>query len=137
MVININQNTSIQEIIDAFKSRFPGLKIEFFIDENHDNKAAAKEMIKNRQNKLSNFVTTAIKVNFEIHGNETISEFENKFKNTFGLMVQVFHKRSNVWILTTNTDYYTLDNLNSKSLSEAEPMLDSEIIDAADRNDLE
>lgn len=137
MIININQNTSIQQIMDEFKNRYPGLKIEFFIDENHDNKATANEMIKNRECKLGSFGATAAEINFEIHGNETISAFENHFKNTFGLMVQVFHKRSNTWIVTTNTDHYTLDDLNNKSLSEAEPMSGSDIIDAADRNDLE
>lgn len=137
MIIAINSNTSIQEIIDAFSNRYPGLKIEFFVDENHDNKATANEMIKNRDSKLGHFGAAAAEVNFEIHGNETVSHFEDHFKNTFGLMVQVFHKRSNMWIVTTKTDNYTLNELNQKSLSEAAPMASEDVVDAADRNDLE
>ena len=42
----------------------------------------------------------------------TVSDLEQKFAELFGLSVQVFRKSANVWLETTVTDGWTLEEQN-------------------------
>jgi len=137
MIINIDSKTTLKQITDAFKNRFPYLKIEFFIDSNHDNKDSNNERIKNQDLSLAQITNYNNEINFSINGKETIKLVEEHFKNTFGVMIQVFYKRSNTWIMSTTSDNITLDALNAKSMREAENLKNEPPTDAADRMDLE
>jgi len=137
MIINIDSKTTLKQITDAFKNRFPYLKIEFFIDSNHDNKSSNNERIKNQDLSLAQITNYNNEINFSINGKETIKLVEEHFKNTFGVMIQVFYKRSNTWIMSTTSDNITLDALNAKSMREAENLKNEPPTDAADRMDLE
>ncbi|MFN4083185.1 MAG: hypothetical protein ACK4K9_06090 [Bacteroidia bacterium] len=137
MIIPVNKNSTLKEISEAFKNRYSHLKIEFFIDKNHDGNSTADEMIKNQNLPFSNLAKTTQEFEFEIHGNQTISELESYFKIHFGIVVQVFHKRGNNWIMSTTTDKLTLNQLNDKAIEDNMPLNEEKPIDAADRLELE
>jgi hypothetical protein len=49
-----------------------------------------------------------------------VSDLEHQFENDFGLYVQVFRKSGRIWLETTATDNWTLEQQNEegKSLNE-------------------
>ena len=138
MIIELNTQTSIKQIQESFTNRFPFLKIEFFIDANHDGINTANEMIKDHNLTLGGLATQNISTNLEIHGTQTITEMEQLFKNNFGVIAQVFYKRNNNWLVTSSTsDKLTLNELNQKAEEKAKPVSEEGMVDAADRMELE
>lgn len=137
MIITLNTQTSIKQIQESFANRFPFLKIEFFIDANHDGINTANEMIKDHNLTLGGLATQNISTNLEIHGTQTITEMEQLFKNNFGVIAQVFYKRNNNWLVTSTSDKLTLNELNQKAEDHAKPVSEEGMVDAADRMELE
>jgi hypothetical protein len=137
MIIVLNTQTSIKQIQESFANRFPFLKIEFFIDANHDGINTANEMIKDHNLTLGSLAAQNINTNLEIHGMQTINELEHLFKNNFGVIAQVFYKRNNNWLLTSTSDKLTLNELNKKAEEHAKPITGESMVDAADRMELE
>ena len=67
-----------------------------------------------------------------------VAELENAFAKSFGFAVQVFRKSGNVWLQTTATDDWTLEEQNLKATEiEKQTALEKNIIDANDRQELE
>lgn len=138
MIIALNTQTSIKQVQESFANRFPFLKIEFFIDANHDGINTANEMIKDHDLTLGSLAAQNINTNLEIHGTHTITELEHLFKNNFGVIAQVFYKRNNNWLVTSSTsDKLTLNELNQKAEDHVKPVNEEGMVDAADRMELE
>ena len=137
MIITLNTQTSIKQLQESFANRFPFLKIEFFIDANHDGINTANEMIKDHNLTLGSLSAQNINTNLEIHGTHTITELEQLFKNNFGVIAQVFYKRNNNWLVTSTSDKLTLNELNQKAEDHAKPVNEEGMVDAADRMELE
>jgi hypothetical protein len=108
MIIKISAQTSIKQIQSAFTTRFPFLKLEFFIDSNSDQIFTANEMIKDHDKTIGELSKTVLNNAFEVHGSHTTTELEQSFKTNFGLIVQVFHNRNHTWIMSTTSDQLTL-----------------------------
>ena len=47
-----------------------------------------------------------------------VSDVESAFENTFGIHAQIFRKQNNVWLLTSNTDSWTI----AEQIEKAEEM---------------
>ncbi len=137
MIITISAQTIIKEIQDAFTTRFPFLKLEFFIDANADGIFTAKEMIKDHDKTIGDLTKTALNSAVEIHGSHTITELEQSFKTNFGLIVQVFHNRKHTWIVSTTSDQLTLEILNARAEEVSKPLNNETIVDPSDRMELE
>ena len=73
-----------------------------------------------------------------INGLMKVAELESAFFVTFGLAVQVFRKSGKVWLQTTATDDWTLEEQNLKATEiENQTAPKKNIIDAGDRQELE
>jgi hypothetical protein len=53
----------------------------------------------------------------QVVGTMKVHEFEKAMESTFGLHVQVFRKSGNVWLETSATDGWTLDEQNDEGHS--------------------
>lgn len=137
MIIKISAQTSIKQIQSAFTTRFPFLKLEFFIDSNSDQIFTANEMIKDHDKTIGELSKTVLNNEFEVHGSHTITELEQSFKTNFGLIVQVFHNRNHTWIMSTTSDQLTLEILNTRAEEVSKPLNKETMVDSSDRMDLE
>jgi hypothetical protein len=137
MIISVNKNSTLKDITEVFHNRYPYLKLEFFVDKNHDGHTTADEMLKNQKTQIGNFLKSDEDFEFEINGNKPIKTFETFFNKKFGLMVQVFFKRGNTWIMSTTSDKLTLNELNARAEEDNKPLQTEGPIDAADRMELE
>ncbi|MEI9935044.1 MAG: hypothetical protein WDM71_09405 [Ferruginibacter sp.] len=113
MKITINKESLVKNVQDQFNIRYPFLKLEFF--KNYSNgkaipkieRAGANELVK----QLPGFVNEGI---INIDYKRTVTELENDFKKQIGIMVEVFRRSGNVWIETSLTDDWTLEQQNKE-----------------------
>ena len=115
MNIELNPNTKIEEIQVEFNKRFPYLKINFFQTKNKpEDEVTPKDM-------LQSFVflkdVSGSKLNGSIHinGLMTVKELEHQFRIQYGLHVEVFRKSGKIWLKTSASDQWTLDEQNKEA----------------------
>ena len=115
--LEIGAYQTIFGIQKQFNNIFPFLKLEFF-------KQAPVSGIGNAKNKMIVFdmkLGEIQKINkvgkIHLASKMTVSELEKYFVDEFGLYVQVFRKSGRIWLETTATDNWTLEQQNEEGKS--------------------
>ncbi|MBK6521411.1 MAG: hypothetical protein IPG08_03280 [Sphingobacteriaceae bacterium] len=114
MQVLINDNRKIFAIQEEFSKLFPYLKLEFFSKTHNVGGGSTKKQIKNNSKTLGECRTVHNKGKVTITPQMTVSDLEQNFGDVYGLGVQVFRKSGKVWLETTVTDGWTLDEQNSQ-----------------------
>lgn len=109
MKLNIDDSKTIAELQKEFVDAFQYVKIEFFTKPHQSGETSAKKDMIDASKKLGEIRTIHIEGDFIITKDMLVSDVEEVFKNKFGVHVQVFRKQNEVWLLTTNTDNWTLE----------------------------
>jgi len=126
MKLLINESSLAEDVKKIFTACYPFLKIEFY-KKPLTNFLYKKEAIKNmplmqQANKISKTV-------INIEKNKTVAELENDF-SLIGLKAEIFRRSGNVWVETSLTSNWTLQQQNAEaeelnrhfwSLSQASP----------------
>lgn len=113
----IDSHQTITGVQKQFNSAFPFLKIEFFSQAplpgigNPKNKMIVFDM------KLSEFQNINKRGKIDITARTTVSDLEKYFASEFGLYIQVFRKSGKIWLETTATDNWTLNQQNEEGRS--------------------
>ncbi len=112
----LENNMSIAIVQQLFNEQFPFLKIEFFEkDSKFNGNIAAKKYINNSTKKLIDFKLPQIEgYPIIIHSEMTVTELEKAFTKVYKLQTQVFRKSGNIWLETTITDGWTLEDQNAQ-----------------------
>ena|SRR6218665_104184 len=112
MKIIINDNRKIFTIQEEFNRVFPYLKLEFFSRVHKPQAGSPKRLIQENNKPLGECrnVHTSGKIN--ITPQMTVSDLEQRFSEIYGLGVQVFRQSGKVWLETTITDAWTLEEQN-------------------------
>jgi hypothetical protein len=120
--IIIRREDRISEIQDQFNKYFSFLKIEFF-------RQAPVSGIGNSKNKM---IVDDLKMeqikgftkggSIELNNNTIVSTLEKYFETNCGLYVQIFRKSGKVWLETTATDNWTLQQQNEEGKSLAKQL---------------
>ena len=112
MKIKISSDRKIFEIQEEFNTAFPYLKLEFFKKTHNSKESSPKRWMKPSSKTLSEY--KKITDNIDIEPHMTVAFIEDEFKKKYGLGVQVFRKSGKVWLETTFTDGWTLEEQNSQ-----------------------
>lgn len=112
MKITITDTRKISAIQEDFNSMFPFLKIEFFSRPHKPGAGSAKKFMRSENKTLGECRAIHKKSLLTITPKMTVSELEQKFADYYGLSVQVFRKSGKVWLETTITDGWTLQEQN-------------------------
>jgi hypothetical protein len=115
MVLHIDKNMTLGDVQAAFSHLFPFLKIGFFLDRNKDNSLSADEQIHNPKMTVASIRDIDFDGDLQIEATMTAKQLESAFWNTFGLDVQLFRRSGNTWLVTQNTDDWTLIQHNEKA----------------------
>ena len=115
MILHIDKNMTLGEVQTAFSQLFPFLKIGFFLDRNKDNSLSADEMIHNPKMTVASIRDVDFDGDLQIEATMTAKQLESAFWNTYGLEVQLFRRSGNTWLVTKNTDDWTLIQHNEKA----------------------
>lgn len=113
--LRIDDSQTIKSIQADFNRIYLFLKIEFF-NEPHLKGAGneKKKMYFSENIKLSSIQTKKKTGKISIEENKSVADLETEFQNLFGLYVQVFRKSGKVWIETSVTDKWPLNEQNEE-----------------------
>ena len=138
MEITITDSRTISELQLEFSKEFPFLKLEFFDAPYKKEKALPKSKMFPRDKKLSAIRKIHKEGTIEVRSNETVNDLENELWKNFGLSAQIFRKSGNLWIETSLTDSWTLEQQNREGLemssAHKNPYKEAEENDLTDRD---
>jgi hypothetical protein len=110
MQLYIAEESRIKNIQTEFNIFYPFLKIDF-LKEQGANKIRKLEKL--NPNELVKFVGKLDgATQLDVDRQRTVSEIKKDLKETFGLTAEVYRKSGNVWIETSLTDNWTLEQQN-------------------------
>ncbi|CAN5397708.1 hypothetical protein BH11BAC1_BH11BAC1_06970 [soil metagenome] len=112
MKITISDRRKISAIQNDFSETFPYLRLEFFAKPHEPGGASPKKLIKHPSKTLGECRTVHKSGTITITPNMTVTDLEQNFRNVYGLSIQVFRKSGKVWLETTVTDGWTLEEQN-------------------------
>lgn len=114
MKIIISDKRKIFAIQEDFSKLFPYLKIEFFAKPHKSSGASAKKLIRHGSKTLEECRIMHTTGSITIIPQMTVSDLEQNFRDIYGLSIQVFRKSGKVWLETTVTDGWSLEEQNKQ-----------------------
>lgn len=118
IVVDGKQNISTLQ--KEFNKTFSFLKIEFFREPCIKGKGNSKDKMISTNEILNRFQSKKQFGKIAFTKQTTVSELEENFLNKFGICMQVFRKSGNIWLETTSTDDWTLEQQNEEGRSLAQ-----------------
>jgi hypothetical protein len=113
MKLFIEKESKVEDVKNMFNKSYPFLKIELYKKPFNDiHTGIKKEQLVPGAN-LNKFIHASGKTIIDISKNVTVSELENQFAD-IGLIAEVFRKSGNVWIESSLTDNWTLQQQNAE-----------------------
>ena len=114
MAFIINDSIRILDIQELFTEMFPFLKIEFYRKGVHAGNGTIdiKQPNISKDKTLAEVSTISKNSHLTVSPEMTVSELESFIMDNYGITVQVFRKSGNVWIKTSLTDSWALEDQN-------------------------
>ena len=114
MKLHIDKESPIKSIQNQFSEVYPFLKIEFFRNLSLNNKPAQKAEKIDPSKKIKLVGKINEHDSIDISKQRTVAQLEKDFKELFGLNAQVYRKSGNLWIETSLTEDWALEQQNSE-----------------------
>lgn len=109
--ITVSDKYKIHTIKEKFNTFFPYLRIELFKSATNVSGISEKNL------PLEEFRLNGNTDTIVISPNMTVFDLEMRFKNIYGLMAQIYRKSGKIWLETTVTDSWTLEEQNKQGES--------------------
>lgn len=119
--IYISDTRTIYSIREDFQHLFPFLKLEFFSKPHQPGEPSMKKQMKDGNQTLKECRRVHNDGEIIISPGMTVAELEQQFLASYGLSVQVFRKSGKLWLETTVTDSWTLQEQNSQGEALSRP----------------
>ena len=113
----IDGKQTIADLKNLFNRSFPFLKIEFFRETCVNGKVNPKNKMITTNEVIVPLQRTMHLGKIAFTKQTTVGELEENFLNKFGICLQVFRKSGNIWLETTSTDDWTLEQQNEEGKS--------------------
>jgi hypothetical protein len=118
--ISIDSKQTIAILQKNFNKSFPFLKIEFFREPCIKGKGNSKDKMITTNEVISRLQKKKQYGKISFTNQTMVRELEENFLDKFGICMQVFRKSGNVWLETTSTDDWTLEQQNEQGKSIAQ-----------------
>ena len=114
MNIKIDKKTTIQDFNDRFTTLFPYLKVQFF-QKGHKkfSPSHSKFMFADQQVKISDVIDFDKSFEINVKPDLKTFEFEDMMEKKYNLHVQVMRKSGSTFLMTSQTDEWTLEEQNN------------------------
>lgn len=122
MYLTVIEDDLIQNIQHAFQEQYPYLKLQFYKNPHQEGEASpVKERLANSLPiaEVTMFHTGGI---IDINTQRTVTALEADFFHILGLGVQVLRQSGDLWLETTHTDCWTLQQQNEKGKASTNPI---------------
>ena len=114
MKIAINDHRKIYAIQEDFNTAFPYLKLDFYAKP-HNSEGKPSEKLQDQPGKtLGECRVMHNTGEITIHGELTVAELEQRFRDVYGLTIKVSRKCGNTWLDTAMTTNWTLTYQNQQ-----------------------
>lgn len=113
MKLFIDKESRAEDLKKIFTTYYPFLKIELYKKPFANNSIIAKKEPLPPMVRLNEFIHPSNEVVIDMSRNITVAELESQFNN-IGLVAEVFRKSGNVWIASSLTDNWTLQQQNAE-----------------------
>jgi len=104
--ILVNNGRTLSDIKMDFQQRYPFLKIEFFLSKRSDGVA--------RREKLADDYKLKKPVLINMATDRSVADVKKDILEKFELIALVYRKSGNVWVETSHTDHWPLEQQNSE-----------------------
>jgi hypothetical protein len=118
----VDDHRTIAAVKEDFNKAFPYLKIEFFKQPHGPGQGSARKNMYDDSVEIRLIRKKPGSDRAEIRSAMKVHDFEKQLESDFGLHVQVFRKSGNVWLETSATDSWTLDEQNEEGKSLAQQL---------------
>jgi glycerol-3-phosphate O-acyltransferase len=115
MYIEINDNSTLREIQQAFNNFYPYLQLEFFLKPHKKYESSPEKNKAYPGETIGDLKQTHVSGVIDIHPWYKASAVEREFLDRFGLSAQILVKENDHWKQTTGLDDFTLKELNELS----------------------
>jgi hypothetical protein len=112
MYLHIAPTRLISEIQQEFNRKFNFLKLEFFTRRGFVNSDYSSTQIAPSNRRIGDIQQVITEGEIEIEGEMKVKELEQRLKEEFSVAAQVFRRSGNLWLETTMTDNWTLNQQN-------------------------
>lgn len=128
MILQISKGSSLKNIQKQFTEFYPFLKIEFFKKIPVDQPLYKAELFSAAD--IVRYIDGAKDgfVNIDVSRKKTITDVEKDFEKMLGISAHVFRKSGNVWVETTLTNDWSLEDQNEEA-----KQISSHFIDNGDK----
>ncbi|SFP85729.1 hypothetical protein [Parafilimonas terrae] len=113
MKLFIDKESRVGDVKKIFTSCYPFLKIELYKKSFANNFIAVKKEPLAATVRINEFMHAANEIVIDISHNVTVAELESQFDD-IGFITEVFRKSGNVWIASSLTDNWTLQQQNAE-----------------------
>lgn len=113
MEIHIDDNRELNEIRESFSDHFPYLKLEFFQHAPKKDGSSPKSDMITGNLKVGEIRSIHNEGHVVIKGDISVGSLETEFKDKYGIYIQVFRNSGGIWLETSATDNWTLDEQNN------------------------
>lgn len=120
MELVITDEKRISEVQKEFSERFPYLKIEFFSKSHADGEASPLSQLLPSDKTVGEARSRHNEGKLVITAHTSVGAMEARFRDVFGLSVQVFRKAGRTWLQTSITDHWTLAEQNEEGREASE-----------------
>lgn len=122
--MRISDDKKLRAIQIEFNQAFPHLRIEFY-SKHHERGEGSSVLYKlSDQLTIGEVRTRHEEGDLTIDADMTVEALENSFWEKFGLNAQVFRKSGAMWMQTTSTDQWTLQEQNRKGGASEEAFIE-------------
>lgn len=111
MDVVVSPSMTVSEVCAQFHRIFPFLKLKFFYRSPMSEPMAPHKEVP-PDDVLEKYLVKGHTGKFQLEASHSTAEAERKFVGEYHLHVQVLRHSRNTWLVTTTTDYYSLDEQN-------------------------
>ena len=112
MFIELKADMTVQDVKRAFHEAYPYLKLEFFMQKHASGEGTSLSQKVDDATQLVDVRGAMKEGTVDVEPQQTVMEMEQLFQEKFNLPVQVFRKSKSIWLETTETDRFTLQQQN-------------------------
>ena len=114
--LHIAPERLISEVQKEFNAEFPYLKLEFFDSRSFVRSSPAGKHQLPQHLRLGDGFRQLKYGDITVQERMKVSELENIFRKQFNMAVQVYRRSGNLWLETTMTDNWTLEQQNNHGM---------------------
>ncbi len=118
--MRIKDDMTIRDLQRAFNEKFPYLRLEFYTEPHEPGKGSPATKQIPPDKKIGEVRLIHTEGDFRIDPKMTVEALERLFAEKYGLYVQVFRRSGNLWLQTTATDDWTLEEQNERGRESVE-----------------